>query len=90
MVGCVQDAAEEIVLQTVLAHVCHYNIFIQLVQHNKINTMKTIQKGELIKKADDIEADIRVRNQGWKYVPKSTLKQIKESEEKTKEEKKKK
>lgn len=41
--------------------------------------MKTVQKGEDIKRLKDDEAEFHVKSKGYKYVPKSTYKKLKET-----------
>jgi hypothetical protein len=48
--------------------------------------MKTVQKGTEIKRIDDNEAELMVKNRGYKYVPKSAWKELTRPKKVVKEE----
>jgi hypothetical protein len=48
--------------------------------------MKTVQKGNDIKRVKDDEAELMVKNRGYKYVPKSAYKEATRPAKKVKEE----
>ena len=43
--------------------------------------MKTVQKGQDIKRVNDVDAESLVKHKGYSYVPKSVLKTEKKKEE---------
>jgi hypothetical protein len=47
--------------------------------------MKTVQKGNDIKRVKDDEAELMVKNRGYKYVPKSAYKEATRPAKKEKE-----
>lgn len=48
--------------------------------------MKTVQKGTEIKRVNDEEADLMVKNRGYKFVPKSAWKEATRPKKVVKEE----
>ena len=40
--------------------------------------MKTITKNSVIKRFDDATAETKVKSQGWKYIPKSEWKKVRD------------